>query len=42
MPAGEPLYPVARIARSRTITAPTAARLQVERWAATRQICMKY
>src|SRR6266851_7058480 len=41
-PAGDPLYPVARILRSRTITAPTLARRQVERSATCRVIVMKY
>ena len=31
IPAGAPLYPVAKMLRSRTMTAPTLARTQVER-----------
>src|ERR1043166_97168 len=42
MPAGAPLEPVARIFLSRTITAPTLARLQVERSATSRVIVRKY
>src|SRR5207244_9919446 len=41
-PAGAPLYPVARMFLSRTMTAPTLARVQVERSATCRVIVMKY
>src|SRR6184192_940867 len=42
IPAGAPLYPVARMFLSRTNTAPTLARLQVERSATWRVMSMKY
>lgn len=38
----DPLYPVARIERSRTTTAPTNLRSQVERVATSRAMFMKY
>src|SRR5437870_12262925 len=41
-PAGAPLYPVARMFLSRTMTAPTLARVQVERSATCRVMVMKY
>src|ERR687886_2968043 len=42
MPEGLPLYPVVRIRLSRTITAPTARRGQVERVATSCAMRMKY
>src|SRR5262249_2247440 len=42
MPRMEPLYPVERMVLSRTMTAPTYLRGQVERDATTSAICMKY
>src|SRR5437867_7159453 len=42
MPRTEPLYPVDRMVLSRTITAPTCLRSQVERVAACRAMFMKY
>jgi hypothetical protein len=41
-PAGAPLYPVARIRRSRTRTAPTFRLRQVERSATSAAISVKY
>src|SRR5262245_50639842 len=42
IPAGAPLYPVARMFLSRTITAPTFARVHVERSATSRVMVRKY
>src|SRR5918994_7926660 len=42
IPEGLPLYPVVRMRLSRTITAPTASRGQVERVATSCAIRMKY
>src|SRR5215469_18370399 len=42
MPMGAPLYPVARMRLSLTITAPTERREQVARVATARVIAMKY
>src|SRR5881296_4151181 len=42
MPRIDPLYPVDRIVLSRTITAPTCLRSQVERLATWRAMFMKY
>jgi hypothetical protein len=42
MPRIEPLYPVDRIVRSRTMTDPTNLRGQVDREATTCAMFMKY
>src|SRR5579863_7796145 len=41
-PAGAPLYPVAKMRLSLTMTAPTDLRLQVEREATARAMLTKY